>query len=193
MVVSRVAMAMYQRLCSAESEKVDKVKVEDELLRLMEQVEKLQGEAKTLAAQADAEQQKLASMREQITGKLAELKVEIDQLKPARDSAAAGIPPKTLEIFEKLCKRFDGEAMAAIEKPDRRVEEYNCGACNMWMAADIYNRLHSRDDAVFCPSCRRFLFIPDDLPPEEAINQKKKPKKSETENVSDETASRSAQ
>lgn len=166
-------------LVSINTEKVDKSKVEDELLMMLVAVERLQAEQATMAAVVETESQKLTQMRVQITTKLVALKSEVDALKPDRDAAAAEVPAKMLEVFDKLCERFDGEAMAAIEKPDRRVEEYNCTACNMSMAADIYNRLHSRDDVVFCPSCRRFLFIPDDLPPEQAINQKKKSKKSD--------------
>ncbi len=63
--------------------------------------------------------------------------------------------------------------MSAIAKPDRRREEYLCTACNMDLVTDVYNKLHSRDDLVFCPSCRRILYIPADLPPELAV---KKPK-----------------
>jgi hypothetical protein len=68
-----------------------------------------------------------------------------------------------------MSERFDGEAMASIAKPDRRREEYACTACNMDLVANIYNKLHSRDELTFCPSCSRILFIPEDLPPELAI------------------------
>lgn len=168
-------------LVQINTEKVDKAKVEDELLKLMEQVEKLQGESKTLVGQVEAEKQKLGQLREQITGRLEVLKKEIDDLRPARDAAAAEVSADHLKTFERLAERFDGEAMAAIDKPNRRVEEYICTACNMSLAPDIYNRLHSRDEAMGCPSCRRFLYIPDDLPVETAVNQKKKPKKTAEE------------
>jgi hypothetical protein len=72
-------------------------------------------------------------------------------------------------MFDRMSERFDGEAMAAIAKPDRRREEYVCTACNMDLVVDVYNKLHARDELVFCPSCRRILYIPDDLPPEVAI------------------------
>lgn len=170
-------------LVQINTEKVDKAKVEDELLKLMEQVEKLLAETKQLAAQLETERQKHQAMQSQITQKVTELKLEVDSLKPARDAAAANVPPRVLEQFEKLSDRFDGEALAAIGKPDRRVEEYACSACNMSMAVDIYNRLHLRDEAMFCPSCRRFLYIPDDLPPEQAIHQKKKRKQEEKADV----------
>ena len=76
-----------------------------------------------------------------------------------------------IEQFNRLAERYDGEAMASITKPHPRREEYSCSACNMDIVPDIYNRLHSRDAVVHCPSCRRMLFIPDDLPPELAINK----------------------
>jgi len=98
------------------------------------------------------------------------LAAEVEALRPARDTAAAAVPPKGRDAFERLADRYDdGEAMSALEKPDRRREEYNCNACNMSLVADVYNKLHSRDELVFCPSCRRILYIPEDLPPEAAI------------------------
>ena len=156
--------------------KVDRSKVEEETLKLMEQIEKQQAEAKELAATLATEQTKLESMREQITGKIQELQAEIDQLKPEREAAAAAVPEKARIAYDKLADHWDGEALSAIAKPDRRREEYMCTACHMELVTDVYNKLHSRDDLVFCPNCRRILYIPDDLPPEVAI-KKAAPKK----------------
>src|SRR4051812_26030143 len=163
-------------LIEINTEKVDRNKIEEELLKLMEQVEKQQGEAKDMKALLDAEKAKLESMRQQITERIQELQGEIDELKPARDAAREAVPPKAREQYEKLAERWDGEALGAIAKPDRRREEYMCTACHMELVTDVYNKLHSRDDLVFCPSCRRILYIPDDLPPEVAI-KKAAPKK----------------
>jgi hypothetical protein len=46
----------------------------------------------------------------------------------------------------------------------------------MALVVDIYNRLHSRDDLVLCPSCGRLLYIPEDLPPDVAVNKAKEVK-----------------
>lgn len=158
-------------LVEINTEKVDRAKVEEELLKVMEQVEKGQTETKDLSALVEAERGKLESMRTQITDKIAALQAEIDALKPERDAAAAAVPSKAREVYDRLADRFDGEAMAPITKPDRRREEYVCGACHMELVIDVYNKLHSRDDIVVCPSCRRILFIPNDLPPEVAIKK----------------------
>jgi len=163
-------------LTEINTEKVDRNKIEEEAIAALEAVERTQGEVKTLSAQLDEEQKKLDTIKSQIGGKLAELQAEIDQLKPSRDAALNAVPPKARGIFERLAERHEGEALSPLEKPDKRNEEYVCGACQMSLVVDVYNRLHSRDEMLACPSCGRMLYIPEDLPPEVAVHKVKEPK-----------------
>ena len=163
-------------LTEINTEKVDRNRVEEDAIKALEVVERTQGEVKILQGQLDEEQKKLAEVKAQLGGKLSELQVEIDQLKPAREEAFNAVPPRAVKEFERLAERFEGEAMSALEKPDRRHEEYVCGACQMSLVVDVYNRLHSRDELVPCPSCGRMLYIPEELPPEVAVNKAKEPK-----------------
>ena len=149
--------------------KVDRGKVEDEAVKVMDSVEKIQAEVNTLAAQLEAERTKLTQVKSQLGDTLAKLQAEVDAMKPDRDAAASALPPKVRDAFDRMADRYDGEAMAKLTRPDRRREEYSCDACNMELAIDVYNKLHSRDEVVFCPSCRRILYIPEDLTPENAI------------------------
>jgi predicted nucleic acid-binding Zn-ribbon protein len=170
-------------LTEINTEKIDKGKVEEEWLKVMEVVEKLQNEVKALAQQLEADTKTCEQTKIQLGGRLSELQAEVDRLKPVRDEAAAAAPSKARDSFERLADRYEGEAMASIGKPDRRREEYICNSCNMSLVADIYNRLHSRDEMVLCPNCRRMLYIPDELPPELALNTKppRKPVAASTE------------
>jgi predicted nucleic acid-binding Zn-ribbon protein len=163
-------------LVEINTEKVDKAKVEDQLLQAMDSVEKLQAETRELSGLLEAEKAKLESMRHEINDRVKQLQAEIDSRRPERDAAAAAVPAKAREAFERLGDRFEGEAMSALAKPDRRREEYACTVCNMDLVTDIYNKLHTRDELVFCPSCRRILYIPDDLPIELAVNKVKEKK-----------------
>jgi predicted nucleic acid-binding Zn-ribbon protein len=161
-------------LIEINTEKVDRGKAEDELIKVMEAIEKTQAELKELTAQQQTEQAKLATLKSQIGDEVARLQGEVEALRPERDAAAQSLPPRARQPFERLAERYEGEAMSAIAKPDRRREEYLCTACNMDLVTDVYNRLHSRDDLVYCPSCGRILYIPEDLPPEIAINSRGK-------------------
>jgi predicted nucleic acid-binding Zn-ribbon protein len=161
-------------LIEINTEKLDKGKLEDQALKAMDDVEKASGEQKEAAAVLATETEKLEKLKADIGGKLTALGAEIEALRPARDAAAAEVPDKWLDVFNRLAERFDGEALGALGKPQRRREEYICSACNMDLVADLYNKLHSRDDMHLCPSCGRILYIPDDLPPELAIHAKPK-------------------
>jgi uncharacterized protein len=163
-------------LTEINTEKVDRNRVEEEAIGALEVVERTQGEVKALQGQLDEEQKKLTEVKAQLGGKLAELQTEIDELRPAREVAFNAVPPRAVKEFERLAERFEGEAMSALEKPDRRHEEYVCGACQMTLVVDVYNRLHSRDELVTCPSCGRMLYIPEELPPEVAVNKAKEVK-----------------
>lgn len=160
-------------LVEINTEKVDKTKSEDELMKVMEAVEKGQGGVKELQAQLEGEEAKLGQVKAQLSDTLAKLQEEVDALRPARNEAAAGVPPRALQEFDRMADRYEGEALSALSRPDPRREEYVCSACNMDLVVDVYNRLHTRDELVFCPSCRRMLYIPADLPPEIAIKQVK--------------------
>jgi predicted nucleic acid-binding Zn-ribbon protein len=162
-------------LVEINTEKLDRNKVEDEAIEVMAAIEKTQAELAELTGQLETEKAKLAAMSAQIGQTVVKLQKEVDALRGPRETAAAALPGKALAAFERLSDHDDGEAMSAIAKPDRRREEYVCTACHMDLVTDVYNKLHSRDDLVFCPSCRRILFIPADLPPELAV---KKPKDS---------------
>jgi predicted nucleic acid-binding Zn-ribbon protein len=165
-------------LLEINTEKADKVKIEDQTLKAMEVVETLAAEQKATGAVLEAETEKLTKLKSEISDRLTKLQAEVDALKPARDAAAAEVPAAALAAYNRLADRFEGEGLSAISKPDRRREEYACTACNIDLVTDVYNKLHSRDELVFCPSCHRILYIPDDMPPEKAINTKpKRPEK----------------
>jgi predicted nucleic acid-binding Zn-ribbon protein len=150
--------------------KVDRGKVEDEAVRVMGEVEKGQQEVAALVAALDGERTKLTTIKSQLADTIARHQAEVDALKPARDAAQSALPQKVVDAFNRLADRYEGDALSALSRPDRRREEYLCTACNMELAIDIYNKLHSRDEIVFCPNCRRILYIPEELTPEAAIS-----------------------
>src|SRR5665213_1727285 len=116
-------------LIEINTEKVDRGKAEDELIKVMEAIEKGQAEIKDLTTQHDAEQAKFTALKNDIGQTVIRLQAQVDELRPA---------------------------------------------CSMRLVPDVYNRLHSRDDMVCCPSCVRILYIPEELPPEVAINSRGK-------------------
>lgn len=168
-------------LVEINTQKTDKKKIEDQTMAAMESVEKLSAEVNQLKTQLETDQGTLATLESQINDKVAELKVEVDRLTPARDEAASQLPATLRDQFDRMADRFDGEAMSPLIRTNPRREEYACASCNMALVVDIYNRLHTRDDLVPCPSCGRYLFIPEEMPVEQMINKKKVKEKQQAE------------
>jgi predicted nucleic acid-binding Zn-ribbon protein len=156
-------------LIEINTRKVDRAKIEEQALANLDAVEKQKAEAATFATALEGEKTKLAAMKEQIGDTLSKLQAEVDATKPEREAAEADVPAAARDIFNRLADRYDGEAMAGIDRPDRRKEEYLCTACNMELVRDIYNKLNSRNEVVFCPNCQRILFIPDHFTAEHAM------------------------
>ncbi|MDB5326084.1 MAG: putative zinc ribbon domain protein, partial [Phycisphaerales bacterium] len=160
-------------LVEINTQKVDRAKFEEEALGVMEQLEKRAAELTTLAAQHETEQTKLDQMSSQIGDRVKMLTGEIEKSRPARDEAAKDVPEKAMHVYNRLADRYEGEAMEAIDKPHPKREEYIAMSCNIDLTVDVYNRLHSRDDLVFCPQCGRILYIPEELTVEKAVHKPK--------------------
>jgi len=160
-------------LVEINTQKIEKAKVEEQTMAMMEQVEVAGKESAELTTSIENERTKLMTLKSQVGDTIAKLQAEIESLKGPREAISATLPPKARTAFDRLAEHHDGEALSALLKPDRRREEYVCSVCMMDLVTDVYNKLHTRDDMVFCPSCRRILYVPDELPPEMAVNKKK--------------------
>lgn len=160
-------------LVEINTQKVDRAKIEEQAMKVLEELETATTVLADATTTVELERTKLSDLKRHMGDTVSNLETEIEALRVPRDEVAASLPGKARTAFERLADHHDGEAMSSLMKPDKRKEEYVCSACMMDLVTDVYNKLHTRDDMVFCPSCRRILYIPADLPPELAVNKKK--------------------
>ncbi len=127
-------------------------KLEDDELELMEQVEPIDEQLASLAA----EQSSLDAQAAQATAALAtaetDIEAERDVAVTARASLTADIDPDALARYETVRDRLGGIAVA-------RLDGGVCGACHMKLSAVEYDRIQHLDpDAeIECEDCGRFL------------------------------------
>jgi len=94
----------------------------------------------------------------------AEVGDRLHELEQERVQAAADVPDAALGVFEHVADLHDGEAMAANEEISRRHREYACGACHMHLPFEAVSTLVGTvSHVVQCPSCRRILFVQDEV------------------------------
>lgn len=141
------------------TDKADNAKLEDKILQLLTRVDELRKVAQELQAQRDQEAQRLAKVQEELSQSRAAIQVQIEQLQARRAEAAAQVPPSALRIFERVAGRNNGEAMALIDRPDPRHEEWICQGCNMTVTLEQVNALRTRDEVQQCHVCGRILYL----------------------------------
>jgi uncharacterized protein len=157
------------------TQKVDKGKLEEQALAAMETGETARKTLADLVVRVDAESAKLAEMKGQIDQQVQSLTAELKTYEAPREEAGRSVNAELLDRYRRMADKYDGEGMAAIDRPNPREEEFLCTGCNTYLVVDIYNRLRNRDDATACVVCGRLLYIPDELTLDKAIKQKKPP------------------
>jgi predicted nucleic acid-binding Zn-ribbon protein len=126
--------------------------LEDEELELMVDLEPLDAELATLAAQhADLDQQ-VAGLRSEVAVIEAQLDVELAAEDEARRAAAEVVPSALLARYEKLRDRLGGIGAAPLVGG-------SCGGCHLAFSATELDRIrHEPPDAmVTCDQCGRIL------------------------------------
>lgn len=163
-------------LVDINTQKVDKAKVEEQALTAIDASEKQKALVADLTARHEMEARKLNEIASHIDDEVKQLQAEVDTCKGPRDEAAAKVSSTIIANYVRMADLYDGEGAAAIERPSARDEEYLCTGCNTYLVADVYNRIRTiRDDVVYCRSCGRILYIPEELTADKALNKKKPP------------------
>lgn len=147
-------------LTQINTQKADNAKFEEQALKILAEVDAL----KQQVAQADhliqQEQEKLREIQAAGEEELRKLDAMLADLQHKRDEAAAALPRPALEVFDRLSRQYDGEAMAKVEINGRKPPyTYTCGGCYMSLNAEHANALRTRDEIRQCDNCRRILYL----------------------------------
>lgn len=132
--------------------KVQRGKLEDQLLELMSRLETVE------ASQSSARQQ-LARAEKQREIELAELQLEAMRLGDALTRVEAKseaqkrkISPQALHVYESIRRRHGGTAVVHIQGG-------MCAGCRVSIPEAIRRRAFQPDQLAQCPNCERILFV----------------------------------
>jgi predicted nucleic acid-binding Zn-ribbon protein len=140
--------------------KADNAKVEEQVLKIMTEVEAINAQAEKISVQVEAEDKRLAEIGKASGAEIAKLTAMFDELTSQRATAAAAVPEEPLAAFERIAERNDGDAMAIIEVHGRKPPyDYVCGGCYMSLNAEHANALRTRDEIRNCDNCGRIHYL----------------------------------
>jgi len=136
-------------------------KYEDEILADFADTEAVEAEIKKAQAELKRQEDELAVVRKEIEARKDDLDREIEEDRRKRDEIAKTLPPKVVDLFNRIADRLDGEALAqVIRDEDDEDGAYVCGGCHMSVTQNTYVMLAGRNENLFtCPNCTRILFL----------------------------------
>jgi len=146
-------------LAELNSQKADVTRLEQRAFQLLETVEAKKVGIREHEENLKLEQARLQNLNTQLEQARGSFAQRLGQLESDRAAAAANLPGKALEQFERLSERYEGEVMAEVVRTHPRRDEFICDGCQMSLAAERANALMSRDEVVICDNCGRILYI----------------------------------
>lgn len=144
------------KLFEIENLKADKSVLEDEILRSMESVEKLQQDVVKEKEFLAGEEKKYLAEKEQVDAQIVALEDKVNGLAGQRREAAEGIDKNTLAVYERVIDNRGGVALVPVTG-------MSCGGCFMNVPEQVVNRIKMYEEVVRCEMCARFIYLPEDL------------------------------
>jgi hypothetical protein len=141
------------------NEKADVTRLESRAYEVLESVEAHKKVVAERQEAVDHDRRRLADLQAQLDQGRQSFADRLGTLERQRDAAAAKIDAKSLDLFNRISERYEGEVMARVVRIHPRRHEYMCEGCNMALAAERANALLTRDDLITCDNCGRILHI----------------------------------
>ncbi len=137
-------------LLEIEKAKADKSVIEDEILKLMDDIAQEQEKLKVYEREAKEKQAEINKEIEEAKNKIEQAKANIEQIKKDRDEFAKGIDANILSQYERIRESRDGQGVAVI------IGE-SCGGCNVMLRPQLIVQATKCKELVYCDNCSRIL------------------------------------
>ena len=104
----------------------------------------------------DKEESKFKEQENALQNEMKDMDIQIKGLEDKRKSFVGAVDQNILAKYENLLKTRQGLAIVPVSNN-------NCGYCHMRVTHQTLNEIKMYKDLVFCGSCVRMLYIPEDI------------------------------
>ncbi|PIU83076.1 MAG: hypothetical protein COS68_05905 [Elusimicrobia bacterium CG06_land_8_20_14_3_00_38_11] len=138
-------------LTEIETGKNEKLKIEDELLVLMETDEKNSKDIKNLQKDYEKLEKEFAGKKALFENDLKKETAVVLQLSEKRKTKLAELPKNIADRYENIRKNKNGAAVVMVE-------DNACGGCHRNLPIHIIDELKKGKDLITCNNCMRILY-----------------------------------
>lgn len=131
--------------------KADCAVFEDEILKLMDQIENHKKTVENDRKKTADEERDFKSRIAELDAKTKDLEGQIAKLKEERGAYLPRANRELLGQYEKILKKREGSALAELTKE-------SCGGCHMTIRPQNLNEVRLREKMINCETCGRILY-----------------------------------
>lgn len=140
-------------LSEIEKDKLEKIRIEDRILELMQEIENSDLEIKQISEKLKAEEQKNEKEIELLREELVKIDKELNEEEEKRKNYLGKISSSLLARYEKIRESKEGLAVVPIETN-------HCSGCRMLLPPNLVNEIFKDQGIVTCEVCSRILYLP---------------------------------
>ena len=144
------------RLFEIENMKVDKSVLENEVLKQMEEADKVSKEIEAEKTLVVAEEKKYLAEKEKVDAVVAKLTGDSSGLEVRRREVMVAVDKVSLALYERIVENRDGVAIVPIVNNA-------CGGCFMHLPDQVINKIKKYDELIRCEVCARLQYLQEDL------------------------------
>ncbi|MDP8265438.1 MAG: C4-type zinc ribbon domain-containing protein [Candidatus Aceula meridiana] len=144
------------KLTEIENIKADKSIIEEKILILFDEVDKIKDQFEKEKVLLAEEEKNYIAEKKQIEDFMKELEEKVKLLENKRKQTAVDIDANALSRYERILKGKDGLAIV-------KVENGSCTGCYMNVPAQQVNQIKKHENLIYCEMCARILYIEEDL------------------------------
>ncbi len=134
-----------------EGSKADKSVLEEEVLKLMEEIDRAKAQVAAEREQLKAREGELKSQLDRIEQESQRLRASVEELKARRGAAAPKVDPSSLAQYERILERKEEQALVPVVGD-------SCGGCHMILPPQTVNEVLANTRLVPCEACGRILY-----------------------------------
>ena len=128
--------------------------IEDEILSLMEEMEKDELKTSELCRQEEKEQARLQKVKAQAQKELQAARQELAKLNERRNGIMEQLEAPLLQKYQDLSRKMQGQCVSLVK-------EGFCGICNVSLPSAFRARILTPGQLVFCENCGSLLVLGD--------------------------------
>lgn len=136
------------------SMKAEQSAIEDNILTIMEELEKDEFKSSELGRETDAEQERLQQVKTQAQKDMQLARQVLDDLNRRRESITQRVEAPLLQKYKELKAKMHGQCISLVQNSF-------CGICNVSLPSAFRARILTPGQLVFCENCGSLLVLGD--------------------------------